>query len=121
MTSRSKKTIIVSLLTVGILFFILKWILFFYLMEYAPKQPNVATGEIYPLNNHGYIFYVIKIQSLLQDVLFYAFFIFAWNSNFGTTLEDYPQSFDDILKTDRYKNQRVVTFSEGQGVLASST
>lgn len=80
MTVPYKKAVVVSLVTVGFLSFTIKLLLFFYLMEYAPTQPNIATGEIYPLNNHGYIFYVIKIQSILQDALFYAFFIFAFGA-----------------------------------------
>lgn len=82
MTPRSKKAIVISLVTIGLLSFIIKLLLFFYLMEYAPKEPNTFTGDIYPLNNHGYIFYVVKRQSLLQDVLLYAFIIFT----FGATL-----------------------------------
>jgi len=80
MTARSKKATVVSLVTVGFLSFIIKLLLFFYLMEYAPTRPNMVSGEIYSLNNHGYIFYVIKIQSILQDALFYAFFIFAFGA-----------------------------------------
>jgi hypothetical protein len=80
MTHRSKKTIVISLVTIGLLSFITQLLLFFYLMEYAPKEPNTSTGEIFPLNNHGYIFYVVKIQSILQDLLFYAFIIFFFGA-----------------------------------------
>ena len=76
MDDRSKKIIGKSLMIVGLLSFILQLLLFFYLMEYAPTKPNSASGEIYPLNNHGYIFYVTKSQSILQDALFYTFFVF---------------------------------------------
>jgi len=76
-TGCNKKIIVRSLVAGGFLSFIIQLLLFFYLMEYAPIKPNIATGEIYPLNNHGYIFYVIKTQSILQDTLFYAFFIFV--------------------------------------------
>jgi hypothetical protein len=78
MTFCAKKIIVISLVTAGLVSFIIQLLLFFYLMEYAPTQPNAVTGEIYPLNNHGYIFYVIKAQSLLQNILFYVFIIFAF-------------------------------------------
>ena len=103
MTARSKKAIVISLLTIGLLSFIIRLLLFFYLMEYAPKEPNTFTSEIYPLNNHGYIFYVIKSQSLLQDVLFYAFIIFA----FGAALleqrwKTIRNLFDEMPKKPNY-------------------
>jgi len=80
MTLRAKKALVIGLLSIGLLSFILKLILFFYLQGISPQTPNIATCRIYPLNNHGYIFYVTRIQSLLQDILFDSFFIFAFGA-----------------------------------------
>ena len=80
MTFRTKKALVISLLSIGLLCFIVKLILFFYLQGISTQTPNIATGKIYPLNNHGYIFHVTRLQSLLQDILFAAFFIFAFGA-----------------------------------------
>jgi hypothetical protein len=77
MTNNTKRSIVTALVIIGITAFISKLVLFFYLMGKAPISPNIVTGEIYKLNNHGYYFYVIKSQSILQDLLFVIFFIFA--------------------------------------------
>lgn len=78
MTFRDKKSIVISLVTEGLPSFIIQLLLFFYLMECSPTQPNAVTGELYPLNNQCYIFDVIKVQSLLQDILFFIFIVFAF-------------------------------------------
>jgi hypothetical protein len=99
MTPRLKKAIVISLVTVGLLSFITKLLLFFYLLQYAPKEPNPVTGAIYPLNNHGYFFYVVKNQSLLQDYLFYAFFIFAFGGAIlGQRWKTFRNLFDEMPK-----------------------
>jgi hypothetical protein len=63
----------IGLLSVALSGFILKLILFFYLQGISPKTPDIVAGRTYPLYNHGYIFYVSRNQSLLQDILFYSF------------------------------------------------
>jgi len=53
--------------------FALKLFLFYYLMDISPRTPNIATGQVWPLNNHGYIVYITRSQNIVQYVLFYAF------------------------------------------------
>jgi len=53
--------------------FVLKMGLFLYLFSHSPSTPNPENGEIYPLSNHGYIFYVTRLQNVLQDALIYVF------------------------------------------------
>jgi hypothetical protein len=53
--------------------FILKIGLLFYLCYHSPSNPKPVTGEICQLRCNGYIFYVTRLQSVLQDALFYIF------------------------------------------------
>ncbi len=65
MSFATKKTILTSLATI----FLLSWFLFIYFHFFhwrnaAPVKPNPATGQIYEVNNHGYIFYLTKQQEV---------------------------------------------------------
>ena len=66
-----KKYILITIITLAITSFVAKLILFYYLMGISPQAPNPSTGEIYALNNHGYIFYVSRTQNIIQDATFY--------------------------------------------------
>ncbi len=78
MQRRARKAVVISLIIIGLSAFILKLFLFYFLMSKCPVSPIVSTGQIYPLNNHGYIFYVTRIHAFLQDILMYAFIIFGF-------------------------------------------
>jgi len=77
MNKKYKKIIVISSVAIGLTSFAVKLLLFYYFMSISPQQANPMTGQIYTLNNHGYIFYVTKAQNLWQDILWYAFFAFA--------------------------------------------
>lgn len=110
MTFRTKKTLVIGLMSIGILSFILKLILFFYLQGNSPRIPNISTFQIYPLNNHGYIFYVTKIQSLVQDILFDAFFLFAVGSAIlEIRWKTIRNQFEEIPKELRWGWQQRIT------------
>ncbi len=72
-----KKSLVIAMITVGFASFVLMLGLFFYLQVHSPSTPSPATGQVYQLNDHGYYFYVSKTESILQDVLFFAFAIFG--------------------------------------------
>ncbi len=60
-----KKIILTSLSIV----FLLSWLLhiyfyYFHFQSLAPITPNVAAGQIYEVNNHGYVFYLTKQQEI---------------------------------------------------------
>lgn len=44
-------------------------LLWFRLMATQPRNPDVATGLIYPMNNHGWIYYLSAMQSNRLDLL----------------------------------------------------
>jgi hypothetical protein len=46
----------------------------FYFMRF-PDQPDSATGRVFPLNNHGYITFLTRIEHLIQGGLFGGFFV----------------------------------------------
>ena len=52
---------------------VLKIGLLFYLISHSPSSPEPVSGKICPLNNHGRLFYITRLQSVLQDVLMYVF------------------------------------------------
>jgi hypothetical protein len=81
-----KKFVVVAMIAAGFTAFVLKLGLFFYWLSYGPTLPRPETGQIYPLNNHGHIFYVTQAQSVLQDCLMYAFLVFAFG---GAILNGY--------------------------------
>ena len=80
MEQRFKKVLVIAMATIGICSFVAKLLLFFYWNEHAPTTPNLANGQVYPLNNHGYVFYVTSAQHYLQDGLLYMFMIFAFGA-----------------------------------------
>jgi len=46
---------------------LISWVLFIYFYFFhfqnsAPTKPNPETGQIYEVNNHGYLFYLTKDQ-----------------------------------------------------------
>jgi hypothetical protein len=43
--------------------------LFCYLLSISPSTPVPSTGQIYPIADHGYYFYVSKTYSHLEDCL----------------------------------------------------
>ncbi|MGA3286139.1 MAG: hypothetical protein ABSD46_01790 [Bacteroidota bacterium] len=69
MTQKIKKVSVTAIVSIAVLLFVLKWILFFHLQDISPTTPNNITGEICPISNHGYIFYVTQWQSYLQFYL----------------------------------------------------
>ena len=65
MSFAAKKMILMTFGTV----FLVSWFLFIYLYFFhwrnvAPIKPNAATGQIYEVNNHGYVFYLTKRQEV---------------------------------------------------------
>jgi hypothetical protein len=72
-----KKVMVICFVTLALACFVLKLILYYHFMDTSPQTPNIATNQVYPLNNHGYIFYVTMNQNLWQDILWYAFFVFG--------------------------------------------
>jgi hypothetical protein len=65
MSFGTKKIILTTLLTVSLL----SWLLFIYLyyshwQDVAPREPNPAAGQIYEVNNHGYVFYLTRQQKI---------------------------------------------------------
>jgi len=74
MSLRVKKKLLIGLVIISSSAFILHFIFFYYLMGKSPQAPNIATGQIYPLNNHGSIFYVTRIQNLIETNTFLVFF-----------------------------------------------
>ena len=82
MNRYAKKYIVISMLSIGITSFAVKLLLFYYLLGISPQTPNLSTGEIYALNNHGHIFYVTKTQNIIQDATFYIFIVLAFGAAF---------------------------------------
>jgi len=65
MSFGTKKTILTVLGAV----FLLSWLLhiyfyYFRFQDLAPIRPNAATGQIYKVNNHGYVFYLTMEQEI---------------------------------------------------------
>jgi hypothetical protein len=55
------------------IFSLFSWLLFifvywFYYQDISPASANVATGHIYEVNNHGYVFYITKKQMILAYI-----------------------------------------------------
>jgi hypothetical protein len=76
MSFRAKKNI---LNTIGA-FSLISWVAFiylyyFYFQNVAPRTPNLALGQIYKINNHGYIFYLTEKQKIVAFIpLIFAIF-----------------------------------------------
>ena|ERR1035437_8676765 len=93
---RLKKSLVIAMITVGMASAILWGGLFFYLLSHSPSTPLPATGQIYPLHDHGYVFYVSKTQSICQDILPAVFLVFF----FGAVILN--MSWKVIPNTDTY-------------------
>lgn len=101
MTLRAKKNILNSL---GVLSFI-SWTLFLYLHYYhyqiqniAPIKPNHDSGQIYEVNNHGYIFYLTLKQEIISFIpciaAIFGFGLFAvleWRWKIGKQIYGQPR------------------------------
>ncbi len=77
MSKKNKKTIVIGLLSIGMVCLVLNLGLFYYYMGISPQTSSPSYGQVHPLNNHGYIFFVTKTQALLQEILWYSFMVFA--------------------------------------------
>ncbi len=66
MTQKVKKIIVIACISTAALSFAFSLGLFFHLQNVSPKVPNNISGEIYPLNDHGYIFYVTEFYCYLH-------------------------------------------------------
>ncbi len=65
MSFGTKKTILTVLSTVLVLSWLLHiYFYYFHFQSLAPITPNVAAGQIYKVNNHGYVFYLTKQQEI---------------------------------------------------------
>jgi len=73
-----KKYVPVIMFVLGFMAFVVYFTLFNYYLAYAPSSPNITTGEIYQLNNHGYFFYVTISQGYLLYYLSLAFIVLAF-------------------------------------------
>jgi len=57
-----RRYIVIVIGTVGFAGFFASFGLFFHLQGISPTIPIVAAGQVFQLNNHGYLFYVIVIR-----------------------------------------------------------
>jgi hypothetical protein len=69
MTFKAKKNI----LNITGALSLFSWFLFIYLHFYyfdylAPKIPNIETGQIYQVNNHGWIFYLTLKEEIITFI-----------------------------------------------------
>src|SRR5208283_5325295 len=69
MTFQAKKNIIRAICTLCLL----SWVAFlelyyFYFQNVAPRNPDFVTGQIYEVNDHGYIFYLTKKQIIIAFI-----------------------------------------------------
>jgi hypothetical protein len=71
-----------TLMTGGMGAFVLNMVLWFYWLDHSPAAPRTDTGQTYPLNNHGYYFYVTKAQNLVQEGLMVAFVVGVFGGAF---------------------------------------
>ena len=66
MTFKTKKNILNIIGTLSVISWFLFIHLHFYYFEYvAPRIPNIETGQIYIVNNHGWIFYLTKREEII--------------------------------------------------------
>jgi hypothetical protein len=98
-STRFKKWLVISMVAVGIASFTFDSGLFFYLQVHSPTTPLSATGQIYPLSNHGSIVYITKIQNTLRTALSFIGVLFVFGAgllNLGWKV--FRNSQDDIPK-----------------------
>ncbi|HEY3914279.1 MAG TPA: hypothetical protein VGN61_07310, partial [Verrucomicrobiae bacterium] len=64
-----RRYIVIVIGTVGFTGFFASFALFFHLQGISPTIPIAAAGQVFQLNNHGYLFYVTREQYRLYHVL----------------------------------------------------
>ena len=64
-----RRLIVIVLATVGLTGFFVSFGVFHHLQNVSPTKPFAAAGQIYQLNDHGYLFYVTREQYLLFHML----------------------------------------------------
>ncbi len=102
MSFRTKKILVAFMVVIAFLSFLLKLILIFYILDMSPKTPMIATGEVYPFNYGGSIFYVTKNQNFLQDVLWVIFIVLGLSAGIlNYRWNVFPSTFDNLPKDDR--------------------
>jgi hypothetical protein len=72
-----RKAVVISLAAVAFSSFVLALSLYEYWLHHSPPTPRMETAQTYPLNEHGYFFYVTRTQSWLFHSLLAAFGIFG--------------------------------------------
>jgi hypothetical protein len=71
MSFGTKKTILTVLVTVSLLSWLLHiYFYYFHFQALAPITPNAATGQIYRVNNKGYVFYLTMEQEITAYIPF---------------------------------------------------
>lgn len=70
---RFRKTLTIALLVLGITAFVVHYICWYYLLKNSPTLPNPATGQLYVLNEHGYLFFVTRFQKALGYVCMFVY------------------------------------------------
>jgi hypothetical protein len=94
-----KKIIVITSVSVGLVCGVLNLALFYYYMGVSPQSPNLVTGQVCPFNNHGYIFYVTRNQGLWEDILRYAFIVFAFGGGLlGVRWKTIKNIYEDLPK-----------------------
>ena len=97
----TRKVLVITLAGIGITLFIIKYLTWQHLVSVSPTSANPLTGQLYPLNDHGDIFYVTKGENMLQDITFYgATFLcvvagllnFYWKA-LRSPIDDLPKKF----------------------------
>lgn len=69
MSFKTKKNILnlLSALTL-VSWFLFIYLYYFHYQNVAPTKPNTELGQVYKVNNHGYIFYLTKKQEVLAYI-----------------------------------------------------
>jgi TRAP-type C4-dicarboxylate transport system permease small subunit len=100
-TTRSRKLLVVSLASVAAFAFLLAIGSYSYWLRHSPSQPRADTGQIYALNQHGYLFYVTYAQSRVFSALLVVFGVFGlaagvlnlrWKA-LASPIDDAPKKF----------------------------
>ena len=76
-----RRAIVYGLITIGVLFFALHIIGWFYFDRTAPTTPNVVSGEVYEVNNHGSLSYITETTYYTWSIMWYSAFLIviaAW-------------------------------------------
>ena len=68
-----RRTVLLHFLTaIAVLSFILAWVGYSYLKDNSPTSPDYATGNIYEMRMHGYVFYVTNTTRLIHGALMFS-------------------------------------------------